>query len=125
MGGATVKLSDFAAYLSHLDVRAVARAAMAAQAEAMAEQVRGELDHAKSANETFPARETGALLASICVYAEDDVAVIGSLSDVAVYQEFGTAHVPPRPFLAPVAAAGGEAAAHAVGAAVADAVRGV
>jgi phage gpG-like protein len=106
-------------------VRSVARAVMAAQAEAMADQVRGELDHAKCANETFPARETGALLASIGVYTEDDVALIGSLSDVAMYQEFGTLHVPPRPFLAPVAAAGGEAAASAIGAAVADAVRGI
>ena len=120
-----MKLFDFAGRLARLDVRAVARAAMAAQAEAMAEQVRGELDHTKSANETFPARETGALLASIGVYAEDDVAVIGSLSDVAMYQEFGTAHVPPRPFLAPVAAAGGAVAADAVGAAVAEAVRGI
>jgi phage gpG-like protein len=30
-------------------------------------------------------------------------AVIGSDSDIALYQELGTAHIPPRPFLGPAA----------------------
>lgn len=51
-------------------------------------------------------------------------AVVGSSGSAAVRQEIGTATVPPRPFLAPVAAAQGEAVAHGVAARVAAVLRG-
>ena len=51
-------------------------------------------------------------------------AVVGSSDPAAVPQELGTAHMPARPFLAPVAAAMGEEVARTVGAAVAAALRG-
>jgi len=50
--------------------------------------------------------------------------VMGSSDPAAVPQELGTAHMPARPFLAPVAAAMGEEVARAVGARVAAALRG-
>lgn len=54
-----------------------------------------------AANE--PLLRTGALRDSISheIVAPGEEAVIGSTSDVAVWQEFGTATIPPRPFLMP------------------------
>jgi hypothetical protein len=55
----------------------------------------------------FPANEpllrTGAMRDSISyeITAPGEEAIIGSDSDIALYQELGTSHIPPRPFLMP------------------------
>ncbi len=56
--------------------------------------------------------------------ADGQQAVVGSSDPAAVPQELGTAHMPARPFLAPVAAEMGEEGARAVGPAVVAALRG-
>ena len=55
--------------------------------------------------------------------ADGLVATVGSTSDVALYQELGTARLPPRPFLAPAAAENGDGIAQAIGQAVFDALK--
>lgn len=50
-----------------------------------------------------PLLRDGTLRDSIEVEAAPMEAVIGSKLDIAAYQEFGTATVPPRPFLGPAA----------------------
>lgn len=118
-----MSLGDLARNLARLDLAAVRAAALVAAAETMAEAVREALSHPPGADHRFPWRETGALADSIEVAADGDEALIGSTSGVALYQERGTATVPPRPFFAPVAAEHAEAAAEAVGAAVANTLR--
>lgn len=48
-----------------------------------------------------PLLRSGELLHSIGHETKGRQAVIGSTSEVAVYQEFGTAKIPPRPFMGP------------------------
>lgn len=71
-----------------------------------------------------PWLQSGALRNSVGAQADGLQAVVGSSDPAAVPQEMGTAHMPARPFLAPVAAGMGEEVARAVGAAVAAALRG-
>lgn len=49
--------------------------------------------------EDDPLLRTGGLRDSIEHTVQDSVAQVGSNSDIAVYQELGTAHIPPRSFL--------------------------
>ena len=70
-----------------------------------------------------PWLRTGELRDSIGHRADGLAAVVGSTSDVARYQELGTARVPPRAFLAPAAAENGAAVARAIGQAAADALK--
>jgi HK97 gp10 family phage protein len=51
--------------------------------------------------ENDPLLRTGTLRDSIKVEAKGNEAVIGSEDEVALYQEVGTDHIPPRPFLGP------------------------
>jgi phage gpG-like protein len=127
-----VSIADLARRLGRLDLAAVRQAALAAAAETIAEQVRAALSQPAGADHGFRGaasspspsrRQTGALADSIGVSAEADEALVGSTSEVARDQELGTARVPPRPFFAVIAATEAEAAAAAVGAAVADAIR--
>ena len=75
-----------------------------------------------------PLLVTGELLHSIGHRVEGRKAVVGSTSDLAVYQEFGTIHaahpIPPRSFLGASGFRKGEAAAQAIGEAVAHVVAG-
>lgn len=48
-----------------------------------------------------PLLRTGGMRESIGVTVEGNVAAIGSASEIALYQEQGTATIPPRPFLGP------------------------
>jgi HK97 gp10 family phage protein len=48
-----------------------------------------------------PLLRTGELRDSIEAEAKGDKAVVGSTSDIALYQELGTDKIPPRPFLGP------------------------
>ena len=50
-----------------------------------------------------PLLRTGALGESIQHEVSGLEAVVGSKSDVAAYQEFGTKYIPPRPFIGPAA----------------------
>ena len=52
-----------------------------------------------------PLLETGAMRASIEWNSSGNEGHVGSNSDIAVYQEFGTSKIPPRPFLAGAAMA--------------------
>jgi phage gpG-like protein len=56
---------------------------------------------AKGFTENDPLLRTGALRDSIGHEVHGFEAVIGSTSDVAVFQELGTNKIPPRPFLGP------------------------
>lgn len=56
---------------------------------------------AKGFPEDEPELRTGELRDSIEVKAQGNEAVIGSDSDIALYQELGTDKMPPRPFLGP------------------------
>lgn len=63
-----------------------------------------------------PLLRTGEMRDSIAVDVTGQTAVIGSDSDIAVWQELGTKHIPPRPFLGPAAAAAGPKIGHATAA---------
>lgn len=56
---------------------------------------------AKGFPEDEPLLRTGDLRDSIEVSAKGGEAVIGSVADIALYQEVGTDKMPPRPFLGP------------------------
>jgi len=116
---------DFAVRLAGLDLDAVAGAALEAEAGEMAESVRRLLSQQPGSPHDAPWQRTGALENSIESAADGPEALIGSADPVAVWQEHGTPCMPPRPFLGPVAAQSGAAAAAAVGAAVAAAIGGV
>jgi len=118
-----VSIADLARRLGRLDLAEVRHTALAAAADTIAGQVRAALSQPPGTDHDFPWHRTGALADSIGVSADANEAVVGSTSEVAHYQEFGTATVPPRPFFAAIAAAGAEAAAESVGAAIADAIR--
>ncbi len=117
-----MSIRDLADRLQALDLHAVAATALQTEAAAIADAVRSVLSSSDGDGHRFPREQTGALVASIVVSADGDGAVVGSSSDVAVYQEFGTANIPPRPFLAPVAADRADAAVQAVAASVTEAL---
>lgn len=48
-----------------------------------------------------PLMLTGALYASIEHEIQGPTAIIGTKSEIGAYQEFGTARIPPRPFMGP------------------------
>lgn len=50
-----------------------------------------------------PLLRSGELRDSITSQVHGDKAIVGSSSDIALYQELGTATIPPRPFLGPAA----------------------
>jgi hypothetical protein len=93
-------------HLAWLDLDAVAEAALAAEAEAIGVAA-GE---AGAAGGEVRAARTGAL--------------VGWCSPAVRRRENGDVGVPPAPVLAPVAAAHAERVVAAVGAAIADALRG-
>ncbi len=70
-----------------------------------------------------PLLRSGALRDSVSHAVEGSRAVVGSIDPVATYQEQGTSRLPPRPFLAPTAAAMGEDLAREVGAAIVEGLR--
>ncbi len=116
-------LSEFTRRLARLDLETVANAALAAQAETIEIQLRDALSTAPGGPHDHPWLRTGALRDSIAFQAEGPEAAIGSTSQVAFWQEHGTSELPPRPTFAPIAAAAGEPAAHAVAHAVTQALR--
>lgn len=58
---------------------------------------------AKGFPENEPELRTGEMRDSIETSVKGNEAVVGSASDIAMYQELGTERMPPRPFLGPAA----------------------
>ena len=108
-----------AAALADLPIVDTLASALATQTQLLAETICASLTNSPGGPHERPWRQTGALEASIAVSADALSARIGSNSPAAAPQELGTIHGPPRPFLAPAAAAAAEPAARAIGRAVA------
>ena len=104
-----MSFSDSARRLRRLDLAPVRQAALAAAAAAIASDLRVSL--------------TGPLADSIGVTADGDTVLVGSTSAAALAQEHGTGKTQPRPVFAAIGPDHAEAAAAAIGAAVAAAIR--
>ena len=118
-------LNELRERLERLRPEEVMAKALAEQAARMAARVQDGLsEQPGAAGHQEPWLQSGALRDSVGAQADGLQAAVGSSNPAAVPQELGTAHMPARPFLAPVAAAMGEEVARAVGAAVAAALRG-
>ena len=118
-------LNELRERLERLRPEEVMARALAEQAQRMAARVReGLSEQPGAAGHDEPWLRSGALRDSVGAQADGLQAVVGSSDPAAVPQEMGTAHMPARPFLTPVAAGMGEEAARAVGAAAAAALRG-
>ena len=116
---------ELADRLAALPLERVLRAALEEAATRLEEEVCAALSHPPGEAEGVPALRSGALRDSMSASAvEDGRAVVGSNSLVAAVQEAGSATLPPRPFLRPVAAGLGASLAEGIGAAVAEAVGG-
>jgi phage gpG-like protein len=115
------------AAINHAEHKALERAAKLVEREAkeeighyqegwpqLSESTKGDRER-----KGFPADEpllrTGDLRDSIHHQVEGKEAVVGSESDVAVWQELGTAKIPPRSFLAGAAHRKGQQVAHIIG----------
>ena len=117
-------LNELRERLERLRAKEVMARALAEQANRMAARVRDGLSEPPGAGHDEPWLRSGMLRDSVGAEADGLQAVVGSSDPAAVPQEMGTAHMPARPFLAPVAAEVGEEVARAVGARVAAALRG-
>ena len=125
MGLKITGLNELRERLERLRPEEVMAKALAEQAQRIAARVRDGLSEPPGAGGHDEAwLRSGALRDSVGAQADGLQAAIGSSDPAAVPQELGTAHMPARPFLAPVAAGMGEEVARAVGAAVAAALRG-
>lgn len=112
-------LAAVRARLEQLELEAAARRGLLGGGAHVAESVRALLSTPPGGPHAAPWLRTGTLRDSIGVGETGDGAVVASTADVAVHQELGTRRIPPRPFLAPVAAA----TVHDVAARVVEAVR--
>ena len=111
-------LAAIRARLEQLELEAAARRGLLGAGAHVAESARNMLSTPLGGPHAAPWLRTGKLRDSIGVQETDSGAVVTSTSEIAVHQELGTRRIPPRPFLAPVAAA----TANEVAARVADAV---
>ena len=118
-------LTELTRRLTRLDLAATANSTLAAQAEAIATPIRDALSTQPGGPHDHPWKRSGELQNSIETQTDGPEALIGSTSQVAFWQEHGTADIPPRPTFAPIAAAQGEAIAHAIAEAVAQALRSI
>ena len=109
-----------AAALADLSIADTLATALATQTQRLAETIRASLATPPGGPHDRPWRQTGALQASIAISTDALSARIGSTDPAAAPQEFGTIRDPPRPFLAPAAAAAAEPVARAIGQALAD-----
>jgi len=107
-------LAALRARMERLEVEAAARRGLLAAGEHVAESTRQLLSTLPGGPHESPWLRSGALRASIGVTQTDNATIVVSTSDVAVHQELGTARIPPRPFLAPTAAAEADVAARTV-----------
>ena len=109
--------------LARLDLGATTQAALAQAAGKLRAVVRQELSQPPGAPHDVPWLRDGTLRDSIGISVNAEGATIGSTDPVALDQECGTRTDPPRPFLAPAAAAEGAVIAASVGAAVVQRMR--
>ena len=101
-------LNELRERLERLRAEEVMARALAEQAERVAARVRDGLSEPPgAAGHDEPWLQSGALRDSVGAQADGLQAAVGSSDPAAVPQEMGTAHMPPRLFLAPVAAGGG------------------
>jgi hypothetical protein len=107
-------LSDLVLHLQSLDLDSIARATLDEQAQRLCDLAQEALDVLPGGQHDHPWRRTGTLHDSVSAQAEGDEACIGSTSPIALYQEHGTAALPPRPTFGPLAAAEGEAVARSI-----------
>lgn len=118
-------LNELRERLERLRPEEVMARALAEQATRIAARVREDLSEPPDgAGHDKPWLRSGALQSSVGAQADGLQAVVGSSDPAAVPQELGTAHTPPRPFLAPAGAAMAGEVAEAVGIAVSNALRG-
>lgn len=121
----TIKgMAEWRERLANLRVDEVMARALSDSAERLAESVREGLSQSPGGAHDRPWAQTGALRDSIGAQSNGLEAIVGSNDPAAAPQEMGTRTLPPRPFLAPVASAQGEALAKSIGDSVADALRG-
>ena len=116
-------MAEAIAALRNADASGTIAAALDRQAEALAGAVREALGTPPGGDHGRPWVQTGALQGSIGHTAEGLQAAVGSNDPAAAPQELGTVHLPPRPFLAPAAAAAAPGIAAMVGAAMAGRLR--
>ena len=116
-------LAEISARLGRIELETVHRRALEEAAQRIEAAVRSMLSHPPGWEHDTPWLRSGELRSSIAHEADADGATIGSTSIVALYQEVGTRNDPPRPFLAPVAAALGEPVAEAIGDEVVETIR--
>ena len=117
-----ISLAKLSARMGAIDLDAVQRKALEDAVQRIENAVRESLTHPDGSRQA-PRICEDELRDSIAHEIEMARAVIGSTSRVAADQELGSRSNPPRPFLAPAAAALGESVAEAIGAALADAIR--
>ena len=118
-------LSELRQRLAQLRPDEIIAGALAEQAQRLAEAVQDRLSEPEGAgSHDTPWVRTGALRDSISATANGLEAAVGSNDPAAAPQEMGTSRIPPRPFLAPTAAASGEQIARAIGQNVANTLRG-
>ena len=118
-------LPDLRAHLARLRPDETAATALATEAEHLAQSIRDTLSEPQgSADHAQPWLRTGALRDSIQSTTTGLEATIGTTDPSAAPQEMGTVHLPPRPFLAPAAAAAGTSLANSIAQKVADLLRG-
>jgi hypothetical protein len=125
-----MSLQDLAARLRQLDARLGALDLAALRASVLREvgirlrqRVTEGLSEPPGGPHQEPWRRSGALAASIVAVADDTSLRLGSTDPVGRYQELGTSRVPPRPFLAPVAATIATEAGDPLGSAMTEALR--
>ncbi len=116
-----MKLSTAISQLDQ-DFKTVGETALSVAANGLADQIRQALSVPPGGPHDYPWLRTGTLRDSVEARSQGPDAVVASTSDVAVYQEHGTATITPRPTFAPIAAKSGEGIAHAIGLAVATAL---
>ncbi len=107
-----------AAALGAVAIAETLSAAVEAAAVRLADAVRAELATPPGGPHDAPWRKTGALQNSITHSTDGLTAQVGSDDPAAAPQERGTARIPPRPFLAPAAAALAEPIANDIAAAL-------
>ena len=109
-----------AAALADLPIPETLALTLAAQSDRLAEAVRASLATPPGGPHEQPWSRTGSLQSSIASTTDGLAAQVGSNHPAAPPQELGTARIPPRPFLAPAAAALAEPIARSIGQALAD-----
>lgn len=115
-------LTDALRRLERIDMGRARHAALEQAAVRIEVAVQQALSRLPGEDHAAPWLRTGELRASITHETTEDAAVIGSTDPVAVDQELGTRTIPPRPFLAPIAAAESEGVMQDFAGAVASAI---